>query len=128
MRKPDDTLEITKDPESINTTAGVHVTFLCQAKGEGLEYQWQEGTNGNFANSERDGADTNTLQFTTEEAEENYSIQLRCVVKDKYDNSVTSEAATLTVTLFADMTDEEALAEAQEKWPGLYDDSGEVIT
>lgn len=126
LRKPDDTLEITKDPESINTTAGVHVSFLCQAKGEGLIYQWQEGTDGAFADSTREGAASTVLQFTTEDAETDYSIQFRCVVKDRYNNSVTSTVATLTVTIFAEKTAEEAEADAQEKWPDLYDDSGEI--
>ena len=120
LRKPDDTVEIVTDPSPINTTVGVHVSFLCQAKGEGLAYQWQEGTNGAFADSSRGGADTNTMQFVTVAADDR--VEFRCVATDKYGNSATSDAAMLTVTEFSVKTEEEAEADAEEKWPDLYRD------
>lgn len=125
LRQPDETIEITKDPSSLHVAVGVNVTFQCQAKGEGLKYQWQEGTDGAFSNSQRTGADKNVLQFTAEENDD--ALQFRCVVKDKYDNSVTSDAATLTVDVFEDMTEEEAEAAAEEKWPDLYTDPPPII-
>jgi len=72
--------------------------FEVEATGNSLTYQWQylnAGTS-TWRDSGMSGADTDTLSVTITEARDGQ--QYRCVVTDGDGNSVTSDAATLTVT------------------------------
>ncbi|MBR2549740.1 MAG: immunoglobulin domain-containing protein [Clostridiales bacterium] len=88
-------LSITKQPSNFNGTVGSYVTFIVSAQGEGLTYQWQVYSNGAWKNSGATGSNSNKIAFV---ATKNHNgMKYRCIVKDKYGKSVTSNAATMTV-------------------------------
>ena len=66
------------------------------ATGAGKTYQWQyKAPNGTWKNTTATGAKTATLSVSVTAAKNGY--QYRCIVKDNVGNSVTSNAAKLTV-------------------------------
>ncbi|MCC8081747.1 MAG: hypothetical protein LIO80_07050, partial [Lachnospiraceae bacterium] len=81
-----------------------------EATGTGLTYQWQYKSAGGtmWHDSGLTGATTATLSVPVTEARDGQ--QYRCVVTDGDGNTVTSEAATLTVSDDGDLTDEEELS------------------
>jgi hypothetical protein len=90
--------KITAQPEDVTIEAGEVAKFSVEATGDGLTYQWQyrADSSSNWANTGLPGAKTATLSIT---ARAEYSgRQFRCVITDKDGGSVTSEAATLTLT------------------------------
>ncbi len=92
-------LTITKQPVNAAAEAGKSVTFSVTATGEGLTYQWQY-KNANaltWSNSGAVVAKTANMTFTVGTDKSLNGRQYRCVVKDQYGSSVTSNAATLTV-------------------------------
>ncbi len=88
-------LAITKQPDNFTGPAGSQANFSIAAQGDGLTYQWQMYTDGAWKNSSATGAKTNKITFNITSAHN--GMKYRCIVKDKYGNSVTSDAATLTV-------------------------------
>ncbi len=91
------TLKITSQPKSTAVAAGQAVSFKIVAEGEGLTYQWQlSASNGErWANTSLPGNNTSELAFA---APATYNGRLyRCVVTDAKGNTVTSEAAKLTI-------------------------------
>lgn len=97
---------ITSQPQSASGSVGDDVTFSVQATGSGLTYQWEYG----FSSDGMDyvppiralyeGTDTNTLivHLTSSLVSTlNDVTYYRCIVTDSNGNSVTSNAATLTV-------------------------------
>lgn len=85
---------ITKQPtykkESVNS-----VKFEIEAKGKGLTYQWRvsmdDGVTWNDMSDLDAGVRNNIMRITINEFEKGY--QYRCIVTDKYDNSVISNVA-----------------------------------
>ncbi len=88
-------LAITKQPDNFTGPAGSQAAFSITAQGDGLTYQWQMYTGGAWKNSSASGAKTNKISFNITSAHN--GMKYRCIVKDKYGNSVTSNAATMTV-------------------------------
>lgn len=77
-------------------TEGQTATFSVVATGSNLTYQWQQSTDGStWTNIDGANSATYTIENTTTGMN---GYQYCCVVKDGNSNSVTSQAATLTVT------------------------------
>ena len=90
-------LGITTQPAAKTAKAGTTVKFTVAATGAGKTYQWQYKTpNGTWKNITATGAKTATLSVSVTAAKNGY--QYRCIVKDNAGNSVTSNAAKLTVS------------------------------
>ncbi|MBO4676459.1 MAG: hypothetical protein J5633_02815 [Oscillospiraceae bacterium] len=86
---------ITTQPKAQTAAAGETATFKVVASGTGLTYQWQYKTASSSTWKDKSGA---TKASYTVTAKESYNgIQYRCVVSNA-GGSVTSSAATLTVT------------------------------
>ncbi len=90
-------VKITTQPTNATVVEGNNATFKVVASGTNLTYQWQVSTNGgsSWSNSPADGNKTATLTVPGTLSRNGYKY--RCVVKSG-SNSVTSNAATLTVT------------------------------
>ena len=70
------------------------ISDCLAATGTSLTYQWQYSTNGtSWTNSTMAGSKTDTLTMQLTEARLKY--RFRCVVTDKYGESVTTDAARL---------------------------------
>ena len=90
--------KITSQPEDVTTAAGTTAVFKVQAEGTGLKYKWQTSKNSGttWVDSGFKGYNTDTLNVPVIKDRNGYKF--RCIVSDKDGCSVTSEAATLTVT------------------------------
>lgn len=91
-------LSITTQPSNQSVTEGQTASFSVAATGSGtLTYQWQESTDNGatWVNISGANAATYTIENTTTAMS---GYQYQCVVTDGSINSVTSQAATLTVT------------------------------
>ena len=88
---------ITTQPKSTYVKTGVNTKFTVAATGAGLTYQWQYRTSstGTWKATTLSGAKTATL--TVPGAVSRNGYQYRCVITDANGNTVTSNAATLTV-------------------------------
>ena len=92
-----DSIIINAQPRDVSVAAGSTTSFIVEATGEGLTYQWQvSSSNGErWGNTSLAGAKTNILQLV---APSNYNGRLyRCVITDKNGNTVITDAAKLTV-------------------------------
>ncbi|MCD7922028.1 MAG: immunoglobulin domain-containing protein, partial [Clostridiales bacterium] len=91
-------LRIITQPEDYTGTAGSTAVFEVEASGSGLAYQWQYLNAGAsiWRDSGMDGADTASISVPVTEARDGQ--QYRCIVTDADGNTVTSDAATLTVS------------------------------
>ena len=93
------TLAITTQPQNIKVAESATARFGVQATGSNLTYQWQLAYAGsdNWQNVPASfaGGKTDTLTVTATKGRNGYKF--RCIVKDDKNNSVTSNAATLTV-------------------------------
>ena len=93
------TLWIMKHPKDYTGEVGETAFFSVRAEGDGLNYQWQyRTTTSGWLNSSSatTGYNTSTLQVVGTEARNGFHY--RCVVKDRDGNTMTSNAATLTVS------------------------------
>lgn len=89
-------LSITTQPINQSVSEGQIATFSVVATGSNLTYQWQQSTDGStWTNIDGANSATYTIENTTTGMN---GYQYCCVVKDGNSNSVTSQAATLTVT------------------------------
>ena len=96
---------ITAQPIDVTAAAGETVYFSVTAKGDGITYKWQyKKTEGSWSNTSMEGAATPKITVPVIKSRNGY--QYRCIVTDKYGNSVTSNAATLTVGTVASITDQ----------------------
>ncbi len=86
-------LEITAQPQDYTGEAGTRASFTVAAQGDGLSYQWQVQIGGTWQDTDWLGNKTATLRPIVSAG--NDGVRYRCVVSDRYGNSVTSEAATL---------------------------------
>ena len=92
------TLSITTQPSSQSVIEGKTATFSVVATGNGtLTYQWQQSTDGGNSWTDISSATNTTYTIPAATLDMN-GYQYHCVVKDGNNNSVTSNAATLTVT------------------------------
>ena len=92
-----DSIIINAQPKDVSVAAGSATSFIVEATGEGLTYQWQvSSSNGErWGNTSLAGAKTNILQLV---APSNYNgRRYRCVITDKKGNTVITDAAKLTV-------------------------------
>ena len=94
-------LSIDVQPEDQEIPDGQFASFSVDATGDGLTYQWQykTATGAGFANTTLTGATTETLTVRATATTNNR--QYRCIVTDRYGNTETSDAATLTLDLAA---------------------------
>ena len=85
-------LAITGQPVNATGNVGDLVTFTVTAKGPGITYQWQlsddKGTT--WRNSKN-----TTASYSTTLSDANNGRYVRCIVTDKYGNSVNSDAASM---------------------------------
>ncbi|MBR5659914.1 MAG: hypothetical protein IKX10_11015 [Lachnospiraceae bacterium] len=91
--------KITTQPANKSVTAGTTAKFTVAATGTGtLTYQWQSRKNSSatWSNSGQSGAKTATLSVSVISGLNGW--QFRCIVTDGNGQTVTSNAATLTVT------------------------------
>lgn len=88
-------LKITQHPSNVTAAAGENVSFVVKATGEGeLTYQWYiKKVNGDW--KAWTGHTTPTTSATTNSTWN--GMQIYCTVTDGNGNSVTSNAATITI-------------------------------
>ena len=89
---------ITKQPESVTASIGDTVTFSVVAQGNSLTYQWQWCASGteDWRNTSVPGNQTDAITLEATTARNGY--RYRCGITDASGNTITSNAATLTVT------------------------------
>ncbi|MCD8017105.1 MAG: hypothetical protein LUE97_04785, partial [Oscillospiraceae bacterium] len=94
----EEALQIITQPEDYTGTVGSTAVFEVEATGSSLTYQWQYLNAGasTWRDSGMSGADTASISVPVTEARDGQ--QYRCVVTDGGGNTVTSDAATLTVS------------------------------
>ena len=90
-------IEIISQPSDYSGNVGDVATFSVEAVGEGLTYQWQyrTATGSTWRNSGMQGATTSNLTVQVTKARNGQSY--RCIITDTNGNTLTSEAASLTV-------------------------------
>ena len=98
-------IRIVTDPENVKAPAGSKISFKVVAEGEGLTYRWQTKTSStaDWIYTSLVGYNTDTLSITTTAAQN--GRQYRCIVTDEAGNSVTSNAATLTIDISITISD-----------------------
>ena len=94
----DPALKITTQPAGKTAKDGENAVFKVTAQGGGLTYQWQyrASSTAKWTNTTATGCKTASLTIAVTNAKNGYQYQ--CIIKDKYGASVTSNAATLTVS------------------------------
>ena len=94
----DPPVTLTAQPQNVTVVTGQTATFTVTATGtEPLTYQWQKKTSANASWEDIPGA-VNPKHTTSQANLSNSGFQYRVIVTDAYGRSVTSSAATLTVT------------------------------
>lgn len=89
---------ITRQPADASAAPGEKVTFIVAAEGQDLVYQWQTKTpGGSWADCPLPGNGTPTL--TVEATAGHNGEQYRCVITDAGGSQLTSDAATLTLSV-----------------------------
>ena len=86
---------IAEEPENFTGFKGETAIYTVIAEGEGLTYQWQVNKDGTWRNATFDGAQTATL--SVEIMTSRNGFKFRCIVKDVYGVTVTSNEAYLKV-------------------------------
>ena len=88
---------ITAQPQNVTGAAGTTATLTVAATGDGLTYQWEYSKDGgsNWIKCTSAGSQTASFSFTLKASLN--GRQYHCIVTDADKNSVTSDAATLTV-------------------------------
>ena len=91
-------LAIVSQPVSVNAAKGTMTEFKVQATGDGLTYQWEycNASSNKWRTSSMEGNQTDTIKV--EAGSWRNGQKYRCVIKDVEGNTLTSDAATLTVT------------------------------
>ena len=89
-------LKVLKQPANATVEVGETAKFQTFATGVGLDYRWQEYRNGAWINTTLPGYNTNML--TVDSSSVLDGTKYHCLVTDESGESVTSEAATLTIT------------------------------
>ena len=86
---------ITKQPVSVTASDEEDVSFSIEATGDGLTYQWEYKKPGSDTWTESSTGTTATYSFTMKDTYD--GRQIRCIITDKYDDTVISNAADLTL-------------------------------
>ena len=86
-------LTITKQPDNYTGDIGGTAVFQIRATGESLKCQWQEYKNNTWVNSTSTGNATATFKVSIRQ--ETIGRRYRCVITDKYGNSVISNEVTI---------------------------------
>ncbi len=108
---------ITQQPTSVTVAVGGTASFSVSATGRDLHYQWQkDGANLSDGNG-LSGASSPTLQIASVQA--GHAGAYRCVVSNSY-GSVTSAAATLTVSTHVEVIVDDLSAGAARFGPTQY--------
>lgn len=99
-----DKIYITGQPADADVTLGENAVFSVNVEGEDLIYRWQFKRKAvdTWIYSGMQGSDTSNITVPGTLARDGY--QYRCIITDGKGNKATSEAATLTVTLGWDIT------------------------
>ena len=85
---------ITGQPENVSITEGEDASFTVTATGEGLKYQWQVYSSGEWMNCAEGQMPTLTLNNV---ALADDGQTYRCVITSGYGTTITSDTVTLTV-------------------------------
>ena len=85
---------ITGQPENVSITEGEDASFTVTATGEGLKYQWQVYSSGEWMNCAEGQTPTLTLNNV---ALADDGQTYRCVITSVYGTTITSDTVTLTV-------------------------------
>ena len=98
VKKTEKELAIVSDPSDYKGVVGETAEFIVEATGEGLTYQWEYCNEGSskWRTSSMEGNDTATIKVPA--GSWRNGQKYRCVIKDVEGNTLTSDAATLTVT------------------------------
>lgn len=92
-----ETLRITKQPQSVTVPRDQGATFVIEAEGTGLTFQWQKktATSINYSNDDNAVSDANSSTFTInpQTGFVKYNYNVRCIVTDSSGNSITSDVA-----------------------------------
>ena len=104
-------VKITSQPQDVSAAKGSNAIFTITAEGSGLTYQWQQlktDQGSTWTNiSSYEGSRTNTMAVLSYASRDGY--RYRCIVKDTYGNSLTSDEAALTavdgITFVTDLQD-----------------------
>ncbi|MBQ9414701.1 MAG: hypothetical protein IJU16_06210 [Clostridia bacterium] len=91
-------LAITSQPQSVGAEKGEEATISITAEGDGLTYQWQKLSESPRSPGWYDIAGETGTTLTV--SGERGTYRYHCIVRDQYGNSVTSDTATLTVSVF----------------------------
>ena len=96
--KADTAPVITAQPESVTKNKGEIAEFTVKVTGENLTYQWEYCNAGSdkWRTSSMEGNQTETIKVAA--GSWRNGQKYRCVIKDAEGNTLTSDAATLTVT------------------------------
>ena len=97
-RNDDDSLIILEQPESFSGFVGETAVFRVIADGDGLTYRWYILKAGSTEWAVTSMTGNRTATLTVGAAADRNGNQYRCVVTDANGNTVTSEAAMLTIT------------------------------
>ncbi len=89
------TLAITTQPQDVTADVGDTVSFTVKATGSGLTYQWQYSTD---SGTTWKTSSNKTAKCSVSVTESKDGYQYRCVVTDENGDTVTSDAATLSIT------------------------------
>ena len=123
-------LEILLQPSDVVTEAGTNVSFVVVAQGDGLTYQWQYKNPGeDWENSTASSANrpVYTLGMTTARN----GRQARCIITDRYGNSITSDAGTMylpsTTAVAAQSTVAAATAAENESAAAIASDALQIL-
>lgn len=93
-----DELSIISQPQDVTCSLGDTVSFSVVADGYNLTYQWQYSTNdGSTWRNSSVGTPTNPTYVIEATAARNGNLY-RCIIMDGYGNTLTSNAARLTIT------------------------------
>ncbi len=96
--QPQVVFAITSHPSDREVATGGNAIFSVKATGDGLTYQWKVKKSGSQQWTNYSASDANTKSITVTATADLNGAQYRCVVKDGTGSSLTSNAATLTVT------------------------------
>lgn len=88
-------LAVITHPTDVTASDGDTVYFSVVAEGEGLTYQWQFYKT-SWLVTGSDGNTTDTITVAVNTGRNGYKY--RCIITDKYGNSIISDPATLTVS------------------------------
>lgn len=97
--------EIVSNPVAQSVALGDSATFVVEATGAGLQYQWQTRPNGSQSWVDIEGA-TEAAYTVTNADLDDHDTDYRCVVSDAFGSEVASGSAHLHVNLESDVRNE----------------------